>query len=110
MHSNNDFACAVIQHRSTHSTYFYKRLVSLTQKQMMGRMADGLLYLSSEFYRSLKFELNLSRQDIADLTAMSKDSAIRILKEFERDHIISMSTKEIEILDHETLQKISAMG
>ena len=54
--------------------------------------------------------MSLSRQDIADLTAMSKDSAIRVLKEMERDRIIAMNGKSISILDMEQLNNLSARG
>ncbi len=107
---NGKFACEVIRHRNEHSTYFHKKMISLTQKQMLGRMADGLLYLSNEFYRSNTFDLNLSRQDLADLTSMSKDSAIRILKEFEKDNIIFIKGKRLKIIDMESLIKTSTHG
>jgi CRP/FNR family transcriptional regulator len=77
---------------------------------MHGRMADGLLYLSKVFFKSDSFKLYLSRQEIADLTAMSKDSAIRILKDFERDGIISMQGNQLSILDTDQLLNISLKG
>ena len=77
---------------------------------MHGRMADGLLYLSKAFFESDTFKLYLSRQEVADLTAMSKDSAIRILKDFERDGIIAMQGNELSILDKDQLQNISLKG
>jgi CRP/FNR family transcriptional regulator len=110
LESNGKFACEVIKHRNQHTIHFYKKIISLTQKQMLGRMADGLLYLSNEFYKSNSFEMNLSRQDLADLTSMSKDSAIRILKEFEKDGILSQHGKQIRIIDRETLFKIAMNG
>jgi len=73
-------------------------------------MADGLLYLSQDFYNDTAFDMHLSRQDIADLTAMSKDSAIRILKDFERDGIINTAGSRLEILDMQQLQDISLRG
>jgi CRP/FNR family transcriptional regulator len=85
-------------------------MISLTQKQMHGRMADGLLYLSKDFFKSDTFKLHLSRQEIADLTAMSKDSAIRILKDFERDGLIALKGNELSILDTEQLISISIKG
>jgi CRP/FNR family transcriptional regulator len=85
-------------------------MVSLTQKQMHGRMADGLLYLSKDFYDSESFDMHLSRQEIADITAMSKDSAIRILKDFERDGIIRLQGSKISILDADQLNDISLKG
>ncbi len=77
---------------------------------MHGRMADGLLYLSKVFFENDTFKLHLSRQEIADLTAMSKDSAIRILKDFERDRLISLNGNELSILDTDQLQNISLKG
>lgn len=110
LQQNNAFANAVIRERSKGTVYFFEKLVSLTQKHMLGRMADGLLYLGNHFYKSTHFSLNLSRQDLADLTGMSKDSAIRILKDFEKDRIISLRGKEIRILKPDQLENISRLG
>jgi CRP/FNR family transcriptional regulator len=85
-------------------------MVSLSQKQMPGRVADALIYLSDEIYESSCIGNEISRQDIADYTSMSKDSAIRILKEFERDRIIRLEGRCIEVLDLKRLQSISLMG
>ena len=41
---------------------------------------------------------------------MSKDSAIRVLKEFERDQIINLDERRIEVLDSDRLHKISDNG
>lgn len=105
--SNNRFAGEIIRQRHLTSTLYLDRMVSLSQKSMTGRMADGLLYLARDFYRSTRFECDLSRQDLADLTAMSKDSAIRTLKELERNGIISLSGNHIQIHQPETLQKLA---
>jgi CRP-like cAMP-binding protein len=110
LESNGKFALEVIRHRNRHASYIYKKIISLTQKHMIGRMADGLLYLSNDFYQSKTFEMKLSRQDLADLTAMSKDSAIRILKEFEKDRIISLRGKRVHIINEEALSRISSNG
>jgi len=107
---NCQFAEAFISNLNQKSIYTYKRLVSLTQKQMPGRIADGLLYLANEVYHQTCFQTPISRQDIADFTAMSKDSAIRILKDFERDRIISLKGKEVCILDMDQLKEISLKG
>ncbi len=110
MGMNCRFANQLIGHISEHSVLLFDKMISLTQKQMHGRMADGLLYLSKDFFQSDTFKLYLSRQEIADLTAMSKDSAIRILKDFERDGIISLKGNELSILDTDQLMNISLKG
>jgi CRP/FNR family transcriptional regulator len=110
LHLNCDFSTQLIHHISNQAITMFDKLISLTQKQMHGRMADGLLYLSQDFYGADTFDLHLSRQDIADLTAMSKDSAIRILKDFERDGIIDSSGSRMKILDIGQLKEISIRG
>ena len=85
-------------------------MVGLSQKQMHGRISDALIYLSEEIYETNKVNGEISRQDIADYTSMSKDSAIRILKEFERDSIIHLDGRTIEILDSKRLHDISQKG
>ena len=74
-------------------------MVGLSHKQMHGRIADALIYLSEKIYKSDTIGAEISRQDMADYTSMSKDSAIRILKEFERDQIIILDGRTIEIID-----------
>ncbi len=88
----------------------YDRFFSLTQKQLPGRMADILLCLSREIYHTHNFELFLSRKDLAELTGISTESTIRILKDFREDGIIDVSNKHLQILKPEKLEKISATG
>ncbi len=107
---NGDFARLYIKLCSTNYGRSLDRMVSLSQKQMPGRVADALIYLSDEIYESSCIGNEISRQDIADYTSMSKDSAIRILKEFERDRIIRLEGRCIEVLDLKRLQSISLMG
>jgi CRP/FNR family transcriptional regulator len=73
-------------------------------------MADTLNYLFNEVFRSTKFTLFLSKPDLADLSGMSKESAIKVLREFQKDSIIKMTNIEIELLDPASLQKISKLG
>jgi len=87
-----------------------EKMLSLSQKQMHGRIADGLLYLSEQIYNTLDLKLTLSRQDLADLTGMSKDSATRILKELHENKTIHLAGKNIKILNLKKLQKFSYFG
>ncbi len=88
----------------------YNRLIQLTQKQMPGRMADALLYLVEEIFESKRFEMIISRQDLAELSGMSRDSAVKVLRGFQNEGIIRITDHEMEILDHEALIKISRIG
>jgi len=108
--SNGDFAEMVLVHCSGNYLTALERMVGLSQKQMHGRIADALIYLTTEIYESNVIGSEITRQDMADYTSMSKDSAIRILKEFERDGIILLDGKCVEILSDERLLEISQRG
>lgn len=107
---NPKFSFAFIEYLSHKSINQFNKLISLTQKQMPGRLADALLYLSNVVYEDTTFNLHLSRQDLADLSSMSKDSAIRILKEFETDGIINLKGKNVGINSLDKLKEISLLG
>ncbi|MCX6268621.1 MAG: Crp/Fnr family transcriptional regulator [Bacteroidetes bacterium] len=105
--SNKIFSIQFMKDFSRNTLAVYNRLLCLTQKQMPGRMADTLIYLFEEIFESKKFPMYLSRQDISELSGMSKDSAVKILREFQNDKIINLSDAEMELLDPEALQRIS---
>ena len=110
IYSNAVFTAKFLEHLNQKQSMLYDKLISLTQKQMHGKIADALIYLSEKIYKSLEFELTISRQDLADMTAMSKDSAIRILKELEKDEIILINGRKISIPGMQALKEISAKG
>ena len=106
---NSIFSMELIKHMNMATIMFYERMMSLTHKQMPGRIADALLYLA-KIYKNNNFETALSRQDIADLSAMTKESAIRICKEFKVDGFIDYTGNKFSILNEEALQQISKTG
>lgn len=108
--SNPDFAEKFIEHINRNAIFNFGRFADLTQKQMPGRVADAMLYLSKEIYESPKFHLSLTRQDLADMTNLSKESVIRILKELKDEGIIVIKGDQIEIPKMEALEKISMIG
>lgn len=108
--SSSKFAEQFLIHCSGNYLAALDRMVGISQKQMHGRMADALIYLSEDIYKSLTIGDEISRQDIAEYTCMSKDSAIRVLKEFERDQILGLHGKQIEVMDSARLQEIADKG
>jgi CRP/FNR family transcriptional regulator len=54
--------------------------------------------------------VNISKQDLAEFTAMSKESAISVLKVFQEEGFIEMNGKDIKVLSESSLQKIAAHG
>ena len=107
---NANFASKIINVLNENTAQAYGRFFCLTRKQLHGRLADILLCLSDRIFKSQSFNLPLSRNDLGELTSMSTESVIRIMKEFKDDNIIKVSGKTIEILDYKKMQKISEVG
>ena len=108
--NNPLFAYRMINVLNESTAQVYSRLLSLTQKQLHGRLADILLCLARKIFKSESFDLPLSRSDLSDLTSMSTESVIRIMKDFKDDGIIDINNKSIALLDIPRLEKISAKG
>ena len=108
--SSTEFAELYLIHCSGNYLAALDRMVGISQKQMHGRMADALIYLSKDIYESKAIGEEISRQDIAEYTCMSKDSAIRVLKEFERDKIVGLHGRQIKVLDSGRLREIADKG
>jgi CRP/FNR family transcriptional regulator len=77
---------------------------------MHGRIADALIFLMDEIYGRNPFILTVSRQDIADLTAMSKENVIRVLKVFKDQNLIRVNNNLVEVLNKKELVRIGATG
>lgn len=107
---NSAFAYRIINLLNESTSQLYGRFFSLTQKQLHGRLADILLCLSNRIFKSQAFDLPLSRADLGDLTGMSTESVIRMMKEFKEDGLIDMCCKKIELLDIPRLERLSEFG
>ena len=90
-----------------------ERTVSLTQKHLRGRLADSILYLY-ECYGTQPdghtLACSLSREDLANLSNMTTNNAIRTLSQFATDGVVTLDGRTIRIKSLETLHQISKMG
>lgn len=107
---NKAFAHELLKEFSRTMLSIYNRLINLTQKQMPGRLADSLIYLFEEIFLSDTINSSVSKQDIADLSGMAKESTIKIMRDFQHAEIIKITDAEISLLNAEALQRISRTG
>ncbi len=107
---NPAFAKEVIDILSANSVQINGRFFCLTHKQSYGRLADILLCLSDRIFKNTEFDLPLSRKDLAELSGMSVETVIRMLKKFNDDGLIRLTGKSFEILDYSRLKRISETG
>lgn len=110
IHQNSQFAQSIIASLNEETLQFYDKMASMAQKQMNGRVADALIYLSENILKSPKFKMILSRKELADFTGMSMMSVVRTLKDLKAEGIIEDEKGYIEIKNINILKKISAKG
>jgi CRP/FNR family transcriptional regulator len=84
--------------------------ISLAHKQVNGRIADVLIYLSKTIYQSNKFTLTISRKEIAEFAGCSQENVIHTISKFHKEGIIKSEGKDIQIINWDKLAKISQVG
>ena len=107
---NTEFSHEIILELCRNELESFRRCANRTQKLLRGNMADALLEFSDRIFMSDSFVLPLSQVDFANLVDTSRESVSRILTEFDRDKIIKVEGKQIEILNKRSLTLISQNG
>ena len=110
LHTNKEFAIRITTNNFRCEGHLFKLISSISQKQMRGKLATALLYLSSSDFLKEDVFSHLSRQDIAGFATITTESAIRYLKEFEKEDILSLKGKDIRIADPVRLNEIAEKG
>ena len=80
------------------------------KKNVRGRVAEVLMYLSDRVYESVQFPQTFTRKEMADMSNTTTETIIRIYSEFKRDGIISLDKKVIKIENVDFLSKLAKNG
>jgi len=107
---NSPFLFQLTTSISNSTNYVFQKINNLSSKQLRGRLAETILYLSEEIYKSYNFHLDLTRNELAEFSSMSMENAVRILTEFRKDKLITLNGRDLEITQPEMLRKISDLG
>jgi len=110
LQTNPEFGFRITSKNYKSEKHLLDLVASLSYKQMRGKLATALLYLTSEILRGEEVFKYLTRKDIADFASISVESVIKFLKEFEKEGILSLDNKNIAITDLARLEEISATG
>lgn len=105
-----EFALEVTTKNFRNERHLLGIIKNISYRQMRGKMAWSLLYLSQPKFLKEDIFNYLTRQEIADFASVSAESAIKFLKEFEKENVVRLQGRNIEILDGEKLRKISKTG
>jgi CRP-like cAMP-binding protein len=107
---NGMFGYNIIKRYCDQNADLYGTVRSLMYKQMNGRLADTLMYIESLKSDNAEIFQLLSRKDIGDFAGISMESAVKLLKSFEKDGLIKLKEKDIELINHNALVEISKRG
>ena len=107
---NPDFAMQ-INSKNCHNEERYLSIIhNVSYKQMRGKLSSALIYLASDDFREENVYEHLTRQNIADFASISVESAVKFIKEFEKEGIIDLDGKNIRIKDPKKLEEINMRG
>lgn len=107
---NSEFAMQISSRNSDNETRYIDIIQNISYKQMRGKLASALLYLSSDEFKDEDVYEYLTRQNIADFASISVESAVKFIKEFEKEKIIALDGKNIIIENKKTLEEINLHG
>ena len=110
IYSNGDFAFQIILEMSKNELLNFENCINNAQKQNIGRIADAILFFANKIYNSDTFNLPISRQELADLAGITRESASRILTDFHNEKIIDLQNRQLTILNKQLLLEISEKG
>lgn len=110
IYENGDFAYQMLLDMSRGELLNSQNCLNNAQKQNMGRVADAILFFADKIYESNNFRLPVSRQDIADLTGITREGVSRILTDFHKEKILEINSRNVLILNDKLLRQISQKG
>lgn len=107
--TNGEFSLALIKHMSGIANSLFHRMTRLSQKNIDGALSILLLDFM-EIYKTPNFSLPVVRKELANILGYSKESVINTLSKFNKEGILNVSDRNIEILDRKKLEQISILG
>ena len=110
MKQNGMFAFNMVKRYSDQNANLFDTLRTVLYKQMNGRIAETLLYIDEFKPENPTIFQLLSRKDIADFAGISTESAVKLLKSFEKDGLIELNEKDIVVINRNGLMEISRKG
>ena len=110
LQKNQEFSMRITSRNCRNEVHLLDLIKNLTYKQMRGKLATTLLYLSSEEFLKEDVYTHLSRQDVANFAAISLESTVKFLKEFEKEEIIQLKGKDIKIINDKMMLDVSKRG
>jgi len=86
------------------------QLVNLAYSSVRKRVANALVTLYDRYNKQPeeKFNISISREDLANIVGTATESLIRTLSDFKEEKLIEVKSSNITILNYEKLKKLKA--
>lgn len=107
---NKKFQKFIFHTISDITSRYIQFLAFQNKKNVRGRVAEVLLYLSNIVYEKTQFPQTFTRKEMADMSNTTTETIIRIYSEFKRDKIIELENKNIKIINSNLLIKLAFGG
>ncbi len=107
---NGEFTMGLMIHMSEATDKIILNNLEIRRKNLKGRVAFVILYFAKYIYAQNRFELPISRREIAEYIGMTTENVIRAMSEFRKDEILRFNGKEIEIVNEKLLISIADYG
>ncbi|GAB7258140.1 Crp/Fnr family transcriptional regulator [Polaribacter sp. OB-PA-B3] len=109
LQKNNNFTMSVLKDMASSLKTADNLIVDMAQKTVKQRLAETLLHLETKFSTNTDGNINiqLSREDIANVIGTATESAIRLLSDLKKKKVIEFKGKDIKILDKIALEKMA---
>lgn len=109
MTTNGFFALEIAKTISTICEKMIARILLYRSKNIEGSLASFIIHYS-KIFKSNEFIIPFSRVEIAEMIGYSRESVIHTFTKFNKDGIIEVKDKNINIINRELLENISIRG
>lgn len=101
--SNPQLQNRLIQELSSELQEWADFVTDMTQRTVRQRTALALVFLNEAYDEK---EINVAREDLANMVGTATESLIRIINEFKKHSIITVKARRIKVLDLQSLKRI----
>ena len=105
---NPDLAMNMMASLSMRLKKFAMMIESLSLKEVPGRLASHLIFLSSQQDETTDLKLNFTKAQLASLLGTIPETLSRILKKMSRHGLIETSGQNIKLLDLDGLEDLAS--
>ncbi len=107
--NNNQFSMNVMRTICSDLKEADDHMVSMAQKNVKERLAETLLYLHDTFGVNADgtLKIQLSREELSSIIGTATESCIRLLSDFNKSGLITLTGKKISLKDKNQLRKMA---